>query len=77
MRLLLSLLVFISLLNSLGAESPPSDGVQVLADLPYKQGEALTDYEKNRCKLDVYLPKDRKGFATLVWFHGGGLKNGD
>ena len=77
MRLLLSLLVFISLLSPLRAESPSPDGVLVLADQAYKQGEALTDYEKTRCKLDVYLPKNRKGFATLVWFHGGGLKNGD
>jgi len=27
--------------------------------------------------LDVYLPKGKKDFATLVWFHGGGLKIGD
>jgi len=27
--------------------------------------------------LDVYLPKGKKDFATLVWFHGGGLKNWD
>ncbi len=51
--------------------------VHVLQDLPYKQGNALSEYERERCLLDVYLPKDRNGFATLVWFHGGGLKNGD
>ena len=49
----------------------------VLTDVCYKSGDALTDYEQSRCKLDVYLPKDRENFATLVWFHGGGLKQGD
>jgi len=59
------------------AEPPAGDGVELLANVAYKSGAALTDYEQSRCKLDVYLPADRKGFATLVWFHGGGLKNGD
>jgi acetyl esterase/lipase len=27
--------------------------------------------------LDVYLPKGKSDFPTLIWFHGGGLKNGD
>ena len=30
-----------------------------------------------RCRLDVYYPDNRTGFATLVWFHGGGLKGGN
>ena len=50
--------------------------VRVLADVPYKLA-AATDYERAWCKLDLYLPKDRQGFATIVWFHGGGLRNGD
>ncbi len=70
----LALVISISVLH---AESPSPDGVRVLVDVPYKTGDALSDYEKDRCKLDVYLPKDAKLFATLVWFHGGGLKNGD
>lgn len=28
------------------------------------------------CQLDVYTPMDAKGFATVVWFHGGGLTGG-
>ena len=51
--------------------------VRVLSDLAYKSGDALTDYERTRCKLDVYLPPSGKDFPTLVWFHGGGLKSGD
>ncbi len=34
-------------------------------------------YIQERCKLDVYYPTTEKGFATVVWFHAGGLKSGD
>jgi len=33
-------------------------------------------YIKDRCKLDVYYPKNQRGFATIIWFHGGGLTVG-
>lgn len=62
---------------SLQAAAPTIDGLRVLADQDYKSGPALTDYERARCKLDVYLPATGKNFATLVWFHGGGLQKGD
>ncbi len=32
-------------------------------------------YIAERCVLDVYYPA-QKGFATIVWFHGGGLTGG-
>lgn len=48
-----------------------------LADVAYRSGAGLSDYEKERCKLNVYLPEQGKGFATLVWFHGGGLTAGN
>ena len=49
-----------------------------LTNVPYKTGDSLSSYEQKRCLLDVYLPKagTQKGFATLVWFHGGGLTGG-
>ena len=28
------------------------------------------------CRLDLYYPTDRPGFATVIWFHGGGLTAG-
>lgn len=49
---------------------------QTESDIPYREGDALDDYQKDRCKLDVYFPADAKGFATVVWFHGGGLTGG-
>ncbi|HKK12960.1 MAG TPA: alpha/beta hydrolase [Flavobacteriaceae bacterium] len=34
-------------------------------------------YIDERCVLDLYYPKDIKDFATIVWFHGGGLTSGN
>lgn len=56
------------------APRTPDGGVTVIRDLAYKTG--TTEYEKERCKLDLYLPAGRKGFPVVVWFHGGGLKAG-
>lgn len=33
-------------------------------------------YINERCVVDVYFPKNIKGYATIVWFHGGGLEGG-
>jgi len=33
-------------------------------------------YLASQCKLDLYYPKGQKNFATIVWFHGGGLTGG-
>jgi acetyl esterase/lipase len=30
-------------------------------------------YATERCVVDIYYPKNTKGFATIIWFHGGGL----
>ncbi|MDF1861023.1 MAG: carboxylesterase family protein [Verrucomicrobiales bacterium] len=50
-------------------------------DILYREEEKLTDYEKTRCRLDVYHPA--KGAAAkgekvpvVVWFHGGGISKG-
>lgn len=45
-------------------------------DICYRP-EGRSEYERARCKLDLYLPVSAPGFATLIWFHGGGLENGD
>ena len=33
-------------------------------------------YIDSQCSLDIYYPKDSKNFATIIWFHGGGLTGG-
>lgn len=47
-------------------------------DIPYyPEGSGLDDYQKSCCKLDIKWPAGRKGFKTVVWFHGGGLVKGN
>jgi acetyl esterase/lipase len=33
-------------------------------------------YINSQCTLDIYYPKNAKNFATIIWFHGGGLTGG-
>lgn len=46
-----------------------------VSDIAYRTEDDLSDYAKERCRLDVYHPST-PGYATVVWFHGGGLKAG-
>lgn len=47
-------------------------------DVLYRADDGgLTEYQQERCRLDVYHPLAVKGFATVVWFHGGGLTGGN
>jgi acetyl esterase/lipase len=48
-------------------------------DIPYYADSiAKKDvYIAERCKLDIYYPKEAKNYATVVWFHGGGLTGGN
>jgi acetyl esterase/lipase len=39
--------------------------------------ESIDTYQKERCKIDIYYPKNSENFPTVVWFHGGGLKGGN
>jgi hypothetical protein len=58
-------------------ESNASEYV-MLKNIAYysKAEQASDDYLKERCVLDLYYPQDQKNFATVVWFHGGGLTSG-
>jgi acetyl esterase/lipase len=58
------------------AAETPAARAAIERDIPYKTGTGLTDYERERCRLDLYLPVGQHGFATLVWFHGGAIKEG-
>lgn len=54
----------------------PKRSTQTHKDVPYRSGGDLTDYQKERCRLDLIHPTDEDGFSTVVWFHGGGLTGG-
>ncbi len=68
--------VWTALLTGMIALPAFADTGKSSSDIAYKRGADLTDYELERCKLDLYLPAQKKDFATLVWFHGGGLTGG-
>ena len=52
-----------------------ADKFKVLRNISYRPS-ALSEYEKERCRLDLYLPEDSQHFATLIWIHGGALRGG-
>ena len=53
-------------------QSPGKSGI-----FYYPDSTAIRDpYMKSQCRLDVYVPENTKDFATVVWFHGGGITGG-
>jgi acetyl esterase/lipase len=56
------------------------DGEYVtISNIPYysETVNLSDDYIRERCVLDLYYPRGKQGFATIVWFHGGGLTGGN
>lgn len=51
-------------------------GYRHLTDISYVPENETDRYRIDRCKLDIYYPENVDKFATLVWFHGGGLEGG-
>jgi acetyl esterase/lipase len=76
LALFVSLLARSSFAQSATVETSDDGKYRTVTDVPYRTGDGLTDYMKERCRLDVYYPTDVKKFSTVVWFHGGGLKAG-
>lgn len=52
------------------------EGYRHIKDISYVSEDETDTYRIERCRLDLYYPEDVEGFATLVWFHGGGLEGG-
>jgi acetyl esterase/lipase len=45
-------------------------------NISYAPAGATDEYQLERCKVDIYYPTNKQGFATVVWFHGGGITGG-
>ena len=56
---------------------PQDEGYNFIQNISYVSADEDDTYRLERCKLDVYYPDTDKGFATLVWYHGGGLEGGN
>ncbi len=52
---------------------------ELKTSIPYYPDSASKsdEYMKERCIVDLYYPKNIDSFATIVWFHGGGLTAGE
>ena len=69
--------MFILVFPAQAQKAKPKGVYETATNILYREGAQLTDYMKERCRLDVYHPKHIKHFPTVVWFHGGGLKAGN
>jgi acetyl esterase/lipase len=47
------------------------------SELLYREEKGITAEQNQRCRLDVYAPATKKPFSTVIWFHGGGLTQGE
>ena len=53
---------------------------KVERDIPYRSAESMEkegEYARSRCLLDIRWPVGVTNFATVVYFHGGGIVNGN
>lgn len=66
------LIIFISFFFSSYAKQYKLD-----KNISYIEPSETNSYRKERCKLDIYYPTDKKDFPTIIWFHGGGLEGGE
>ncbi len=74
-KIILSILVALAVLSVSAQEITylTESNIKYYAD-SLNQSDA---YINERCVLDIYYPNNKKNFATIVWFHGGGLKAGN
>lgn len=74
-RVRVLVLLLLSLMGC--AECVYGQGEVVHRDLAYRPESAAGEAGFERCRLDLVCPQDQRGFATVVWFHGGGLSKGN
>jgi acetyl esterase/lipase len=48
----------------------------VASEIAYYGDNAPDAYAAERCRIDLYTPAEEGAFATVVWFHAGGLTSG-
>lgn len=73
-------LIFLFLIGQLNiANAQNNQGYLLKENVFYRTAEEAKndEYVAERCKLDIYYPADKKGFTTVVWFHGGGITSGE
>lgn len=76
MKQITILLFLLCSLSSLVAQNKTEGNYALKENISYIAPNEKDSYRQERCKLDVYYPTDKKDFATVVWFHGGGMEGG-
>ena len=75
--LIAAALLLIATISASAQPHPEDKGYNFVQNVSYTSADEQDAYRKERCVLDIYYPETDKGFATLVWFHGGGLEKGN
>lgn len=62
----------------LGGGIPPHAATEYRHEkqIAYVDPSQADAYRRQQCQLEIYYPVDHPGFATIVWFHPGGLTGG-
>ena len=76
-RLIAAAIILMAALSASAQQHPQDKGYNYVQNVSYVSDGEQDVYRKERCVLDIYYPETDKGFATLVWFHGGGLEGGN
>lgn len=76
-RLVTAVLFLFAIFSASAQPHPQDKGYNYVRNVSYVSADEQDAYRKERCVLDIYYPETDKGFATLVWFHGGGLNSGN
>jgi hypothetical protein len=76
MKKTLSIFLFISFFSFAQNDSKTQLDISYLLEqnINYRVGNS---YINSRCVLDIYVPKNTKNYSTIVYFHGGALKQGN
>lgn len=76
-KILTAAFIIIAAVSAAAQPKPQDEGYNFIQNISYTSADETDAYRKERCVLDIYYPETDKGFATLVWFHGGGLEGGN
>ena len=71
------LVVLIALQGNIAYAQDAKVEYRTQRNIAYYLTDDQTEYMRERCKLDIYYPTQGDVFATVVWFHAGGLKGGE
>lgn len=72
-RILLSLLLAVTFFANAQQEYSTEKDIRYYPDSVNRNDK----YIASQCSLDIYYPKGIRNFATIVWFHGGGISSGN